>query len=238
MHEAQLHTANSFLTLTYDDAHLPPDGSLRKRDWQLFAKRLRKAIGPFRFFHCGEYGDTTRRPHYHAAILGHAFEHDRRPLPKRSSSSFQLYTSATLTRTWPHGYHRIGDLTFESAAYVARYIAKKITGDQAEEHYGGRTPEYVTMSRRPGIGQNWYLTHGHEVRRHDTVISRGREARPPRYYDALSEAHDPEGFAETKRERIRSAKKWEANNTPERLAVREQVAKARLALRRRDADGD
>lgn len=232
MHEAQSHESSCFLTLTYDEEHLPDDNSLKVRDWQTFAKRLRKAIGPFRFFHAGEYGETTRRPHYHAAIFGTAFEHDRRPRPARGD--YPTFTSSTLTRAWPQGHHLVGTLTWDSAMYVARYITKKVTGDQAETHYGDRKPEYTTMSRRPGLGYNWWLRHGHEIRRHDTVIFEGREIPTPKYYDNLDERKDANELRLRKGARIREAQKHSKDQTPERLAVREAVLKGKLALKKRE----
>src|SRR3954449_8205389 len=66
VHENKMHPRSSFVTLTYDDKNIPPAGSLSKRDFQLFMKRLRKSqSNPLRFFACGEYGETTHRPHYH-----------------------------------------------------------------------------------------------------------------------------------------------------------------------------
>ena len=155
-HESSLHIFNSFITLTYDPSHLPVDGSLNIEHFQKFMKRLRKKLHPLkiRFFHCGEYGDLTRRPHYHALIFGYAFP-DRKLFKK--SKSGDLYTSELLTKVWGLGHASVGDLTFESAAYVARYIMKKVNGDLVKSHYEAidyetgeifnLKPEYVSISR-------------------------------------------------------------------------------------------
>ena len=163
VHEASLHENNCFITLTYDDAHLPSDLSLNLVHFQKFMKRLRKRFGDgIRFFHCGEYGENFGRPHYHACL----FNFD---LPDRvlwsTRSGVNLYTSHILSSLWPFGFVTVGDVTFESAAYVARYVMKKVTGKNAQDHYEWvhpitgqvyeRAPEYVTMSRRPGIGKGW-----------------------------------------------------------------------------------
>lgn len=206
MHEAQLHEKNSFITLTYDDAHVPSNGSLQVEDFQLFMKRLRKrSSGPIRFFHCGEYGETTGRPHYHACIFGEDFSDDRQ-LYKTSPRGDRLYNSAHLSHVWGLGHAVIGDLTFESAAYVARYVLKKITGDKADEHYQGRKPEYVTMSRRPGIGARWYERFAGDVYPADNCIMRGRAMMPPPFYDKLLEKTDPALFERIKRKRNESAR--------------------------------
>lgn len=154
MHEASLHDSNSFVTLTYKDA--PP--SLEYRDFQLFMKRLRKRLGACRFFMGGEYGELHGRPHFHALLFGVSFS-DRRYLAK-SPSGQRLYSSELLSSLWPQGYASVGEVSFESAAYVARYCMSVITGDMAVEHYGGRKPEFGRMSLRPGIGRAWLDRYG------------------------------------------------------------------------------
>ena len=154
-HEAQLHEDNCFLTLTYNDENLPKHNSLKLKDFQKFMKRLRKAFGKkIRFFHCGEYGEKFQRPHYHAIIFGLDFK-DKILFSEQNDQ--KLYISPTLNKIWGLGHATIGDVTFQSAAYVARYITKKITGDRAQDHYNEinyetgeilseRRPEYTTIS--------------------------------------------------------------------------------------------
>jgi len=109
LHESGLHERNCFITLTYDDEHLPEGGTLVKQDWQLFIDRLRKRFRTkVRYFHCGEYGEQTRRPHYHAILFGHDF--DDKTLWKRNHGN-PLYRSKSLERLWPHGYSSIGACT-------------------------------------------------------------------------------------------------------------------------------
>lgn len=229
VHEAQLHDRNSFITLTYSDEHLPPDGGLRVDDWQTFAKRVRHHLGPFRFFHCGEYGEENLRPHYHALIFGLDFAQDREPY-KRNQRGELLYTSEALTWLWGLGHAIIGDLTFESAAYCARYTLKKITGAQAAEHYErfdaetGEVwtvrPEYATMSRKPGIGHHWLEQYGEEVYPDDEVVHQARRFRPPRYYDDQLEEQFLESIKTRRRERVQH-RRDQGELTPERLAVKE-----------------
>ena len=134
VHESLMHQENSFVTLTYDDEHLPRDGSLDKRHFQLFMKRLRKHFNEktIRFFHCGEYGDKLGRPHYHACLFGIDFG-DR--IPHSVTNDVVTYTSETLTRIWGKGFTTCGEMNYQTAAYTARYIMKKITGKKADEHY-------------------------------------------------------------------------------------------------------
>lgn len=238
VHEAACYEDNCFITLTFDNDHLPSSGSLDVRDFQLFMKRLRKKFGNnIRFYHCGEYGEKNMRPHYHACLFN--FDFKDKELFKISRGN-QLYISADLQELWPFGYSMIGDVTFESAAYVARYIMKKVNGDQAEDHYTrvdpdtGEVfelkPEYTTMSRRPGIGKPWFDKFGGDVYPDDFVVLRNKKMRPPRYYDFLIGQEDQEKLDRIKRRRKINARQHSENNTPARLKVREKVQNHRLAL--------
>lgn len=201
MHEAGQYEENSFITLTYDEENLPPGGYLRLQDFQKFMKRLRKANKhKIRFYHCGEYGEQFKRPHYHALLFNHQFE-DQTLLKEANGN--KLYTSETLSTLWPMGQHLIGNVTFGSAAYVARYVMKKINGPQAVDHYKGYTPEYTTMSRRPGIGQAWYKKYGQETYRDDFIIENSFKYKPPRYYDNLLDKTDPVLLKSIKKQRLK-----------------------------------
>lgn len=189
VHEASLYEDNCFITLTYDDKFLPKNGSLCLKDFQNFMKRLRKKYGQgIRFFHCGEYGSLNGRPHYHSLLFKHDFS-DKKLFSEREG--IRLYTSDSLSKLWPLGFSTVGDVTFESASYVARYIMKKVTGKKAKDHYGERIPEYITMSRGSkklgtgGIGRGWYEKYKDDVYPRDFVVVRGYKSRPPRFYDHL-----------------------------------------------------
>lgn len=238
VHEASLHARNSFITLTYNDLCLPHDRSLNLDHFQRFMKRLRFKYGKnIRFFHCGEYGEKFGRPHYHAIIFNLDFED--KTLWKINNGQ-RLYTSQELSDLWPLGFATIGEVTFESAAYVARYVMKKITGPMAEDHYSrldestgeiiSLKPEYTTMSRRPGIGKGWYDKYKTDVYPSDMVVMRGdKKMKPPRFYDGLYEREYPSDMDALKAKRARSAFKQRDNNTPERLQVRERVFDARIS---------
>lgn len=258
VHEARYHASNCFITLTYNDEHLPEDGSLVTRHFQLFMKRLRKYCGNgIRFMHCGEYGEKRGRPHYHAILFGYNFP-DREFY--RRIGGFDYFTSPLLEKFWSVGRGRnrkslgfvtISDFSFANAAYVARYIMKKVNGKKAEElvetfcpntetvyfkkHYErvdtstGETvllkPEYITMSRRPGLGSKWFDEFNSEVYPSDEVVvlkgNRYVTMPVPKYYDKLLESLDPQLLLSVKDVRAARAKLYQADNTPERLAVRE-----------------
>lgn len=226
------------MTLTYDDEHLPESRSLVRRDFVLFMKRLRKHAGPgIKFFQCGEYGDQTSRPHYHACLFGVDFHEDRQVF--KTDRGNTTYTSETLNRLWPLGYAIIGDVTFESAAYVARYVMKKRTGPKADEHYNGREPEYATMSRGGrsgrGLASEWFEAFKRDIYPHDHLWVNGKKTRPPRYYDKLLEIEDPKEIQRLKEQRKQNAKKHSANNTRERRATREKIANQKIKqLKRTD----
>lgn len=234
MHEASQHEENCFITLTYDENNIPENGSLNVAHFQKFMKRLRKdSTEKIRFFHCGEYGEKLGRPHYHACIFGKDFTDTENYLQGESKIS----SSKKLSILWPFGYNVVGTLTFESAAYVARYITKKITGQLAEKHYEkinnntgeviDKKPEYVTMSRRPGIGKKWFDKFYKEVYQTDSVIVKAKEMLPPKYYDRQYEIIQPEKMEKVKRDRILVDEKVEKNRTPERLKEREICAQAK-----------
>ena len=245
LHEAQLWPRNCFITLTYAPEFLPPNGSLVLSHFQKFMKRLRKKYGAnIRFFHCGEYGSKLQRPHYHACLFN--FDFDDKKLWK-VKNGHKYYISESLSDLWPYGWSTVGAVSFESAAYVARYILKKVNGDLAENHYstvdsdgvvGSRLPEYVTMSRRPGIAAGWFEKYGSDVYPSDQVIVRGRACRPPRFYDNRLKMCDPSAFEVIHVKRLKLAKKHIDNSTPERLAIRYEVLKARLRKLPRSYESD
>lgn len=232
VHEASLYENNCFITLTYDNENLPKDGSLDKTHFQKFMKRLRKTSNEkIRFFQCGEYGEKNLRPHYHACLFNYDFS-DK--VLYRVVNGNRLYTSASLQRLWPFGFNTIGDVTFDSAAYVARYITKKILGKDAWKSYcdvnyktGEITkelePEYTTMSRRPGIGKPWLEKYKSDVYPLDYVVINGKKVPTPKYYDKLLEVQDPELLEDLKERRLKNALTHSANNTTPRLLTREKI---------------
>lgn len=215
------------------------------RTWQLFMKKLRKALGSkkIRSFACGEYGETNLRPHYHAILFNHDFED--KVFFSRDRHGNVLYTSKFLTDLWSYGHCTTGAVTFESAAYVARYVMKKYVGERADDHYTRVhpvtkkivrvQPEFVTQSRRPGLGAPWLERFKSDVYPSDFIIARGMKMNPPRFYDQkLTE----EELEKIKRRRKSNGLKFKADNTPERLAVREIVKESKLSLLKRNLKDD
>lgn len=235
VHEASLYEDNCFITLTYRDDKIPYNGGLKVRHFQNFMKYLRKLYAPktIRFFHCGEYGDQTDRPHYHALIFNHNFP-DRTYFS--TSNGIDLDTSEILTSLWTKGFSTVGDLTFDSAAYCARYVTKKVNGKPAHyERINWCTgeihtlePEYATMSRRPGVGAAWFEKWKTEVFPNDEIIINRRSVKPPKFYDNLYEQQYPSRMEDIKTARQNQVTKYKADLTPERLATREIVKKAQF----------
>lgn len=236
-HEVSLHQKNCFITLTFNNHHLPADRSLDVRYFQKFMKRLRKRFGAnIRFYHCGEYGDKYGRPHYHALLFN--FDFPDKYIWRRTSQGHLCWRSPALEELWPFGNSEIGEANFQTAAYVARYIMKKINGKRAEEHYEYMDPstgqifklkpEYTTMSRRPGIGKKWLDKFSSDVYPGDFVVINGKKMRPPKYYDKQFEISDPSTMEEIKWIRSENAKKYLDDNSKERLAVKEQVQLSKL----------
>jgi hypothetical protein len=202
VHEASMYQDNCFITLTYDPEHLPRDGSLNKEHFQKFMKRLRRRFPDrrIRYYHCGEYGNNYDRPHYHACLFNLDFP-DKELFSNREGN--YLFTSKILEDVWRYGFCTVGELTYESAAYCARYVLKKVTGERAHDHYSrvdlitGEVyelqPEYTTMSRGStckehrgmpyqkecrncsrGIGREWYEKYKEDLFPSDEVPVPGR----------------------------------------------------------------
>lgn len=179
--ELSLHEKACFLTLTYKD--LPKNGSLVKQDLQDFFKRLRFRLEPqkIRYYACGEYGTETKRPHYHVCLFGW-FPEDAKAY-KTTPDGHPLWTSQLLEEIWGHGFAVIGQLTFETAAYTARYVTKKINNGDFF-HYLVE-PEFALSSRRPGIGADWVRKYAAEIKAHASIYARGQTFPVPAYYKKI-----------------------------------------------------
>ena len=199
--ELQMHAQACFLTLTYNNENLPEDGSVSKKffkDWlKKFRESIRRRTGDcIRFFACGEYGSKFQRPHYHVIIFG--FCPNDLQIHKTTRNGDVLYVSEWLKEKWPYGFHTVGKVTFESCAYVARYCTKKYMGKHPEKHYGTLEPEFVHMSRRNGIGYEWFKKFHKDVFPNDVFIFKGKTLRPPTYFDHLLKKLDFEEYHEVK----------------------------------------
>jgi len=231
INEARQYEDNCFLTLTYNDDHLPrlENGKpiYQLRDIQLFAKRIRKALGDHKIktFGCAEYGEQLDRPHFHLIILNFDFKDKyfwRYSENDWSNEKWPTYRSPKLEELWPHGYSEIGTVTEESAGYVARYVTKKITGEGAYEHYEGRPPERLVCNSK-GIGLAHLEQYADTILNNQSVIWKDQEVTIPRYYKKKLEELYPSRYAEM-RERLKSKiKEIDLDSTRERLQVRERV---------------
>lgn len=244
MHEASMWEKCCFLTLTYSPEHIPQGGTLVKKDLQDFMKRFRRRCSgfeqyqfvkisnevafdfPIRYFACGEYGEKFSRPHYHVIVFNYDFK-DKQFL--KVIDGFKYFTSELLSSLWGKGQCIIGDVTFESCAYVARYCTKKVNGNMAEDHYQGRQPEFMTCSLKPAIGRPWLDKFGKtDVLPFDSVVVRGKQCKPPRYYDKCFEESYPDSFAETRESRRQVGELKSSDNTFARLRVKEKCIEARI----------
>lgn len=222
-----------FLTLTYSDEHLPPLGSLRKVDVQLFMKRLRQHLARnfagkrVRFLLAGEYGEKLSRPHYHAIIIGHDFTEDRRQWSRPGES--WLYRSESLEKLWPYGTALFGDAGPGSGQYVAQYSVKKVFGREAASWYQGREPEFMRCSQ--GLGLHAFeLDLESNLSMDGVVTSNGHIVPIPRGFERFIAPERLEEVKAARLERSRDvSRRW--NRTPSRLKVREEVRLARMRLR-------
>lgn len=230
---------NCFLTLTYNDESLPEDYSLNKKHFPAFMKRLRERLNGKRisYYHCGEYGDKTRRPHYHAALFGYS-PSDRRLHSIQDGN--RLYTSEQLTSCWNLGHVLVGELTFHSASYITRYVTKKLSGPLAEGGYDvldiptgevlSQSPEYATMSRNPAIGKRWIQEYAREVLRSDSLVINGKECKPPIYYDRYLAEHYP---AQHEQNKTKRTKRFAQN--PDAATTLKAIAKEALIKKKQQS---
>lgn len=223
MLEAQYHESNYFITITYNDDNIPTgeyidketgeikeSHSLQKRDFQLFMKRLRKNYqydNKIRFFASGEYGDQTARPHYHMIAFG--LKLDDLKLYKKSKHGFDYYTSDFLDSCWKKGFVIVTNISWDTCAYVARYVMKKQNGQNFEIYDDFNiSPEFSLMSRKPGIARQ-YLDDHPEIYDYDEIIystsSGGKKTKPPRYFDKIFQEDFPDIFDNVKNKRIEVA---------------------------------
>ena len=235
VHEAQMHTENTFLTLTYNEKNLPTDGSLVKQHAVDFMKKYRSYVSyhegkKIRFFLVGEYGEQFSRPHYHAIIFGHSFMDSELFMVNRQTGE-AYFTSDRLSRLWNMGHTVIGDVTPQSAAYCARYCVKKVTGRKQREGHYVRTdeygvvttevdPEFALMSRNPGIGKSWWEKYGHTDAADDHLVLDGNKVKIPRYYDNLE---DPEIMFQIKQDRKERAREFQEFATQDKKVGHKEV---------------
>lgn len=248
-HEASLWDNNAFLTLTYDDAHLPPGGTLVREDANLFIRYLRRELEgvevapdgrkPIRFFGCGEYGSRRLRAHYHFLLFNVRF-------PDLVKYGSDTCTSELVSKLWKKGTVQIVPrIEPGSAKYVCGYATKKgprwgkrgekigvvdpETGECLE-----RIPEFPMMSRMPGIGHWWYEKYKSELRNGFVVVD-GQQLPVPRLYRDKLAVDDPQLHEQMEWQRYQKAAAFDpADRSAARLAAREDVARSRKSFFKRD----
>lgn len=240
MHELRDHGPSGFITLTYSDEQLPENGSLHLEHLQLFWKRLRKHLDkPVRYFACGEYGDQTERPHYHAIAFGF-WPDDRVKLQGRADRAVPIYRSPLLERLWPHGQSSITPVTREAAVYVAKYTLGKYDENGNARDFGKRAVPFLTMSLKPGIGHNYARENARALARFDGIRLRGGHlAALPRYYETVLSRYEPQLASGLKTRRVEKTRAALPSSLPELAdapspAAREEVKKAHIRTMKRE----
>lgn len=197
MHEAKLHAHNCVITLTYDPEHLPLSGELDRREIQNWLKVLRSRVGSFRFFGCGEYGSKGDRPHYHIILFGYDF-------PDKVLKTIHLgsrqYDSQLLREIWQRGHVSVGDVTFKSAAYIARYCLKKLEKEESLHV----VDEFTMMSLKPGIGADFVAKFGSDMLAIGACVVDGSMFKIPKFYESR---FSPADLLELKLKRMEYVKK-------------------------------
>ena len=174
-HESKMHDSNIFLTCTYSDDHLS-SSKLVYRDFQLFMKRLRLCVpDKINYMVTGEYGAKNMRPHWHALLFN--YKPDDSVYKYTTDLGHKVWCSEFLSDVWGMGTVEFGDVTLESAGYVARYASKKLVSDSSDF-----VPIHKTSSRR-GIGRSWIEKYyKHTFENGFVVLPDGSRSGIPRYY--------------------------------------------------------
>jgi len=232
-----------------------PPYSIYKRSIQLFIKRLRKNIRikhpkgdiyqRLKYFACGEYGSARTRPHYHIIIMGYDFLDKR--MHGYTSSKQEIYRSKELEKLWPYGYSSIGEVTYQSAGYVARYSMKKTKEKQKYQFVDGYdeetgeiyihdlNPEFLLMSK--GIGKEWWLKYKTDTYK-DYVMVDNKKLPIPRYYDKQLELTEPNRMEEIKQKREEKAKEVQKDDTAKRRYARNIVKQTQSKMLKRGYENE
>lgn len=232
VHEAKMHSeqnrSSCFVTLTYSPENLPPGNNFDFSHTDQFMRALRRKYKGIKSYGCAEYGDENGRAHYHLLLFGifpkDAYHWRNSPNPRMSCP---LYRSPQFEEFWPYGQIEIGHLTFQSSAYVCRYVMKKhrVSKEQTEAELKKFAEKAICISRRPGIGRTYIEKYWPEIYANSAVLIPGPndtivKARIPRYYDKVAEQLKVIDLDKIKAERILKAQENKADLTRERMAVK------------------
>lgn len=247
-HEIQMHENSCFITLTYRNSELPitDEGlpTLHHEHFQAFMKRLRyhynnQDIG---YFMCGEYGGETHRPHYHAILFGLDFK-DKQALRKNENGDL-LYTSKQLDELWGHNNpdekpNEIGEANFKSAAYIARYVVKKLGGPM-ESLYDGRLPDYGKSSRKYAIGKKWLEKYWEDIFNYnELILPDGTRAPIPRYYIKWLQKHKFDRYMKYRSRDLTfmDTQKYRLEQSSQRLKVKKIIKQKSIKRLQRQFEG-
>jgi len=246
VHETQMHDQSCFITLTYKNSELvlTPDGipTLFHEHFQLFMKKLRKKFGEgIGFFMCGEYGEKHHRPHYHAILFGVDFI-DKKAY-RQNENGDMIYHSQMLDELWGHNDpelcpNEVGTATFKSAAYVARYVVKKLGGPM-EELYQGRLPDYGKPSRKYAIGKKWLEKYWEDVFNYNELTLEGHTIPIPRYYQKWLEKNHFERYLQFKTRDLSfmDTLEFKHESSPQRLKIKKYIKQQNTKRLRRQYEG-
>ncbi|WGL31465.1 replication initiator protein [Dipodfec virus UOA04_Rod_1082] len=256
MHELKYSKDAWFITLTYDDQHLPSDLSLDPDHLRDFWKRFRKFVGSkVRYFACGEYGDRFQRPHFHSIVFFDSVQEKK--LVGRLKSGFPVFNSEVLVSSWPFGYVSIANVSLNTCAYVARYVTKKLTGKQNDfysesfevdddgvitssfkrdffRYPDGRIKPFCRCSRMPGLGRRFIEEFYSDVYPLDKCVffqdGKPKSFSVPRYYDKFLETYHPELWSDVKESRLQKAQEISQNDdfSLDSMARREEALISKL----------
>lgn len=182
-----------FITLTYDEQHIPKDRYLKIKDQQDFWKRLRYYFKnkKIKYFGCGEYGPKTHRPHWHFCVWG--YKPTDLKFYNYNHNGDKLYTSKELKNIWGNGFVIIGELTYKSACYVSRYCTKKIFKKQKWSKDIGIKPECTICSK--GIGLEYWEKYSENIIKnngiHIKIGDKVKNKRIPKYFMKKFKDMDP-----------------------------------------------
>lgn len=231
--EAKSWENNYFVTITYDDENIeipefmededgityvngecPEEwtGTLVPKEFTQFIKNVRQIMkreyneDGIRFMACGEYGSETERPHYHIIFFNLNLPTETFYNPRIINNEV-YYQNTVIERAWNKGISNISTASWNTIAYTARYITKKVNGKMAKGYYEskGKVKEFFRVSRMPGIGEGYYKTHKWEIYERDEIIIKNKagtvSSKPPKFYDKLFEKDHPEEWEKIKRKR-------------------------------------
>lgn len=220
-----MHSQNCFITLTYNDEHLG-DNRLDYRDFQLFMKKLRKLTNNKIGFHAvGEYGEKSKRKHWHAIIFG--WEPADKKKIETTNLGHDRFDSETLKKLWPYGLSDVGSVTMQSAGYVSRYNAKKLVHGNDGSH------EYDPISKKSNkqaIGKAWIEKYYQDVFNTGSVrLLDGTAISIPRYYEKWFKENKPtEWLAYVTHQKAEKTARASARASSEQSKLYDQITKRGL----------